>query len=130
MPKKVIYLDYAAATPVNKRVTEVMRPFYAETFQNPSANYMAARDMRLQLDAARDRVAAVLGAKPTEVIFTAGGTEANNLAILGVAQSFPGSHIVTTALEHDSVLAPVNHLQSLGWSITEVRPGLDGVVDP
>ncbi len=127
---KSIYLDYAAATPVDKRVLAVMRPFYDDMFQNPSATYMAARDIRVRLDTARQEIAGLLGAKPAEIIFTAGGTEANNLAIIGVAHAFPGSHIVTTALEHDSVLAPVSYVQSQGWLKTEVQPKANGLVDP
>ncbi len=130
MIMKMIYLDYAAATPVDPRVLKAMEPYFAEKFYNPSAIYLAAEAVHYDLENARKSVAQLLGARPSEIIFTAGGTEANNLAIKGVAQAFPGSHLVTTALEHDSILAPVGFLVDNGWTSTEVKPKADGVVDP
>jgi cysteine desulfurase len=79
-----VYLDYAAATPVDQRVLAAMQPFFAEQFYNPSATYLAGLDSRKALEAARGTVAHWLGARSSEIIFTAGGTEANNLAIHGV----------------------------------------------
>jgi cysteine desulfurase len=102
----MIYLDHAAATPMDAEVLAAMQPFFAEQFYNPSANYMAAQRMRQQLDAARAHVAGVLGARPSEIIFTAGGTESDNLAIAGVMQQFPEGNVVVSAIEHDAVLAP------------------------
>jgi len=99
-----IYLDYAAATPVDPRVLEAMQPYYTDQFANPSSLYAAARVTREALTNARARVANTLGAKPTEIVFTAGATESINLAIQGVMKSFPGKHIVTTAIEHEAVL--------------------------
>src|SRR4051812_858323 len=103
---KQIYLDYAAATPVDDRVLATMKPYFADNFYNPSAIYLAARSMRRELDEIRHRVAVVLGAKPAEIIFTAGATEANNLAIQGVMKQFPHAEIVVSSIEHESVLAP------------------------
>jgi cysteine desulfurase len=100
-----IYLDYAAATPMDPDVAAAMRPYTTERFFNPSATYAAAKAVRKDLEAARARVAHWLGARPTEIIFTAGGTEANNLAIRGVLAQFPEGNMVTTAIEHESVLA-------------------------
>jgi cysteine desulfurase len=105
--KQTIYLDYAAATPVDESVQAAMRPFYAEQFYNPSATYLAARGVKDALQADRERCARVLGARPSEITFTAGGTEANNLAINGVMQQYPGSEMLTSAIEHESVLEPV-----------------------
>jgi len=100
-----MYADYAAATPIDSRVLAAMQPYFSEQFYNPSATYAAARQVRHDLEAARADVAAVLGARPAELIFTAGGTEANNLAIHGVMRTFPGKKVVVSAIEHESVLA-------------------------
>lgn len=102
----MIYLDHAAATPVSPEVLAAMQPFFADSFYNPSANYAAAREVRGALEAARARVAGSLGARPAEIIFTAGGTEADNLAITGLMQQYPGANVVVSAIEHDAVLAP------------------------
>jgi len=91
---------------MDTEVLAAMQPFFAEQFYNPSANYMVAQGVRQQLDAARADVAAVLGARPSEIIFTAGGTESDNLAITGVMQQFPEGNVVVSAIEHDAVLAP------------------------
>jgi len=105
---KKIYLDYAAATPMHPEVLEAMRPYFSDNFYNPSATYLSARANRQKLEAARGVVAGLLGAKPAEIVFTAGATEANNLAVSGVARKFPGAQIMVSAIEHDSVLAPAS----------------------
>lgn len=99
-----IYLDYAAATPVDTQVFETMQPFFTDQFANPSSLYAAARVTREALTSARASVANTLGAKPTEIVFTAGATESINLAIQGVMRKYPAGHIVTTAIEHEAVL--------------------------
>ncbi|HSX32657.1 MAG TPA: cysteine desulfurase family protein [Candidatus Saccharimonadales bacterium] len=101
----LIYLDYAAATPLDPGVQAVMQPYFTERFYNPSATYAAAQSVHADLDAARAGVAHWLGAKPSEIIFTAGGTEANNLAIRGVMDQFTDGNVVVSAIEHESVLA-------------------------
>jgi len=108
MPKtsQTIYLDYAAATPMDGRVLNAMKPYFADNFYNPSATYMAGRNVRKDLDEARSKIAHWLGARPSEIIFTAGGTEANNTAIHGVMQNHPKANLVISAIEHDSVLEP------------------------
>jgi len=106
MKTPLIYLDYAAATPLDKRAETAMRPFLAEHFHNPSAAYRAGRCARQQLEQARASVARQLGAKPAEIIFTAGATEANNLAIQGVMRHFPDAELLVSAIEHESVLEP------------------------
>ena len=123
------YFDYAAATPLEPTVLTAMLPYFKEQFYNPSSQYLAAKNIRQVVETARADVAQVLGVRPSEVIFTAGGTEANNLAIQGVARLFPGAHLVTTALEHDSVIAPIRALGKQGWRVSEVAPKQDGVVD-
>src|SRR5579859_2633972 len=106
--KKRIYLDYAAATPLDPEVLKAMHPYLTARFYNPSATYLGGRSVRKSLEDARDQVAVALGAKPTEIIFTAGATEANNLAIQGVMEKYPDSEVVVSAIEHESVLSPTN----------------------
>lgn len=95
-----IYLDYAAATPVDERVLEAMTPYQAQCFANPSASYAPARKARADVEDARARIAHLMGAKPVNVIFTAGATEANNLALTAAA---PDAHVIASAIEHASV---------------------------
>jgi cysteine desulfurase len=101
---KNIYLDYAAATPMDEDVQKAMLPYFSDSFHNPSALYLAARKVRKDLENARAGVAKCLGAKPAEIIFTAGATEANNLAIQGVMRQFPDAEVLVSAIEHESVL--------------------------
>ncbi|MFA5003712.1 MAG: cysteine desulfurase family protein [Candidatus Saccharimonadales bacterium] len=104
----MVYLDYAAATPMDDEVLTAMRPFFAAQFYNPSANYAAAKGVKKALEQARADVAHHLGAKPSEIIFTAGGTEADNLAVSGIMQQFPGANVVVSGIEHDAVLMPAH----------------------
>jgi cysteine desulfurase len=103
-----IYLDYAAATPLDPTVLLAMQPYYSEMFFNPSASYSSALKTKQALSQARKRLAYWLGAKEAEIIFTAGATEANNLAVQGVMQLYPDSNIVVSSIEHESVLAPAS----------------------
>jgi len=103
MNSKPIYLDYAAATPVDPAVLAAMQPYFSDRFYNPSAGYLSAKAVAADLLGARQSVAHWLGAKPSEVIFTAGGTEANNLAIYGVMSQFPAGNVVFSSVEHESV---------------------------
>lgn len=100
------YFDYAAATPLDERVLQAMQPFFAGQFYNPSATYTPAREVARQLQDARVQVAHWLGTRPSEVVFTAGGTEANNIAIHGVMRAFPEANVVVSAIEHDAALHP------------------------
>jgi cysteine desulfurase len=104
MKRQPIYLDYAAATPVADEVLAAMQPYYSDKFYNPSATYLASQQVKQDLGQARAKVASVLGAKPSEVVFTAGGSEANNLAIDGVMRGNPSANMIVSAIEHDSVL--------------------------
>ena len=124
MSKPLIYLDYAAATPLDSRVLAAMQPYLAEKFYNPSATYAQAREVRKDLELSRAGVAHWLGSRPSEVIFTAGGTEANNLAIHGVMRRFPDANIVVSAIEHDSVLEPARQ-----YNCSEVSVQADGRLD-
>ena len=102
-----IYLDYAAATPMDPKVESAMGSYLGDNFYNPSATYLAARAVRADLNEARANVAAHFGCRPAEVVFTAGATEANNLAIAGIMNLWPDGEVLATAVEHESVLAPV-----------------------
>lgn len=124
MAKSLIYLDYAAATPLDERVLVAMQPYFGDKFYNPSATYLVAKEVSERLEAARSKVAYWLGARPAEIIFTAGGTEANNLAIHGVMRQFPQANVVVSAIEHESVLAPAH-----GYNCREVAVQNDGLVD-
>jgi cysteine desulfurase len=103
-----IYLDYAAATPVDSAALRAAAPYAQELFYNPSAVYQSAREVRVHLETARTQVAHVLGAKSKEIIFTAGGTEANNIAVHSLLSQFNDAHCVVSAIEHESVLEPVH----------------------
>ena len=101
--KKIIYLDYAAATPLDQEAYKLMSPYYSLSFYNPSSSYAPAREIKAILDQARTTVAQVLSAKSNEIIFTAGGSEANNLAISGIMDSFKNKKLVISAIEHESI---------------------------
>jgi cysteine desulfurase len=111
MPKK-IYLDYAAATPVDPRVLTAMKPYFTDKFYNPSALYLASKSVKQDLNNARAKVAFWLGCRPSEIVFTAGGTEANNMAIKGIMARFTGANMVISAIEHESVREPAKRYKS------------------
>src|SRR5437764_15483711 len=109
----MIYLDYNATTPLCEPAHTAMLPFLDGKFGNPSSIHSAGREARAAIDDARDRLADLLGAKPHELIFTSGGTEANNLAILGLSRSRAtcGKHLISAKTEHHAVLNAVEHLE-------------------
>src|SRR5258708_5474083 len=109
---RTVYFDYNATTPLDPVVREAMLPFLGEIWGNPSSVHQVGRRARAILDEARDDAAKVLGCKPSEVVFTSGGTESANLAILGTARHLrsKGRHIVTTAIEHHGVLHACDYL--------------------
>jgi cysteine desulfurase len=123
----MIYLDHAATTPVLPEVWEAMRPYAVEHFGNPASAHAAGRKARQALENARERVAALLGAAPDEVIFTSGATEANNLAIFGLAGSPPG-HILASPIEHPCVTEPLNQVAARGFEVQYLPVGRDGIV--
>lgn len=120
----MVYLDYAAATPMDPAVLAAMQPYFADQFYNPSATYLAAEQVRKDLTAARERIAHWFGARPSEIVFTAGGTEANNLAVRGVMEQFADGNVVVSAIEHESVLAAAHQYDC---RFAAVNP--EGVVD-
>jgi cysteine desulfurase len=121
-----IYLDHAATTPLLPEAWEAMRPVAAEAFGNPASAHHAGRRARRFLEDAREKVAALLGAFPDEVIFTSGATEANNLAISGLAGDPPG-RLVASRIEHPCVIEPLNHLAARGFAIEWLPVGQRGV---
>lgn len=125
----MIYLDHAAATPLDDEVLAAMQPFFAAAFYNPSANYLAAQKVREALEQARADVAAVLGARASEIIFTAGGTESDNLAIAGIMQRYPNANVVVSSIEHDAVLEPARQFNCSAALVTgEGRVNIDDLL--
>ncbi len=130
MPR-TIYFDYNATTPLDPAVRATMQPFLAEIWGNPSSVHHVGRKARAALDDARDRAAKFLGAKPSEIIFTCGGTEANNLAIFGTARALKakGKHLITSSVEHHAVLQCFDYLEkNEGFAITRLPVNLEGRV--
>ena len=133
-PDRRIYLDAAASTGVRPEALEAMLPHFSQHFANPSAHHAGGRDSAEALAAARETVAAVLGALPEEVVFTSGGTESINAAIKGVAfaqrEAGVGAHVVTSAVEHHAVLHSMQYLERFGIEVEVVPVDEYGVVDP
>jgi cysteine desulfurase len=130
---RTIYFDYNATTPLDPQVRDAMLPYLGDVFGNPSSVHHVGRRARALLDDARDRVARVWRCKPSEVVFTSGGTESNNLAILGASRLLreKGRHIVTTSIEHHAVLHPCDYLQKKeGFEVTYVPVSREGCVNP
>lgn len=127
-----IYLDYNASTPVDPAVAATMRPFLDTAFGNPSSGHWASTPAKVALEQARRQVAGLIGAAPEEIVFTSGGSEANNLALKGTffALNRERAHIITSAIEHPAVLAPCRFLERLGGSVTCVPVDRTGRVDP
>jgi len=123
-----VYLDNNASTPVLPEVFEAMRPHFSERFGNASSIHHRGQDSRAAVEGARDSVAALLGCRASEIIFTSGGTEADNLAIFGLTA--PGDHIITLSVEHHAVLHAVKHLDKIGCEITCLPVDGRGLVDP
>jgi len=125
-----IYLDHAATTPVHPQVVEVMRPIFEEFFGNPSSIHFHGRQARKFVDDARDEIAQIIGAQPKEIVFTSGGTEADNMAIIGAAfaQKEKGRHIITTKIEHHAVLNTCKFLEKQGFDITYLDVDATGYI--
>jgi cysteine desulfurase len=133
MPVDPIYLDHAATTPVREEVFEAMKPFYGPRFGNPSSTHRWGREARAALDEARERVGRCLGARPDEICFTSGGTEADNLAILGAWRALKAkgrTAVVTTPIEHKAILGAVHQTTEEGAEERLLAMTPDGVIDP
>src|SRR5437660_12128640 len=123
-----VYLDYAAFSPVDPRVVAVMRPFFEGGVGNPSAPHSLGLEARASLDGARAKLARLVGATPTGVVFTSGATEANNLAVKGLVSRGPGRHVVPSVVEHISVISAFRDLEKQGVGVSYVGVSADGRV--
>ncbi|MEZ4451008.1 MAG: aminotransferase class V-fold PLP-dependent enzyme [Nannocystaceae bacterium] len=122
-----IYLDHNATTPIHPEVREAMLPWIGERWGNPSSGHVFGRQAREALEAARAEVAALIGASAASIVFTSGGTEADNLALLGASDG-PG-RLITTAVEHPAITGPASRLSARGWTWEQLKVNGDGVVD-
>jgi cysteine desulfurase len=127
-----IYLDYNATTPIDPAVADAMEPYLRDQFGNPSSDHAYGYRTRAAVQTAREQLAALLDAAPEEVVFTGGGSEANNLAIKGVAYALRerGNHLITSAVEHPAVAEPLRFLERQGYQVTTLPVDADGRVDP
>ena len=132
MSQRPIYLDCHSTTPVDERVLNAMLPYFTEHFGNPSSiSHVYGWEAEAAVKKARKTIAAAINASPEEVIFTSGATEANNLAIKGVAEAYfaKGQHIITVQTEHSAVIDPCNYLKTLGFQITFLTVQKDGIIN-
>lgn len=125
-----VYLDHSATTPVDPEVAELMMTYYTTKFGNPSSIHSFGREAKKALEDARQQVADLIGAKPEEITFTSGGTEADNMAIIGaaLANKKKGNHIITSAIEHHAVLDTCHYLEKQGFKVTVLPVDEDGLV--
>jgi cysteine desulfurase len=132
MVKNRIYFDYAATTPVDERVRLAMEPYYTEKFGNPSSLHAFGQETKAAIEQAREQVAGLIGALPEEIVFTSGGTEADNYALEGIAYAHEkaGNHIIVSAIEHHAVLACCDFLATRGFNITYLPVDKFGIVSP
>lgn len=132
MDRRPIYLDAHSTTPMDQRVLEAMLPFFTESFGNPSSNtHVYGWEASAAVKNAREVIAQIINATPEEIVFTSGATEANNLAIKGVAEAYfnQGKHIITVATEHRAVLDPCAYLETLGFEVTYLTVQSNGILD-
>ena len=130
---KQVYIDYGSASPVDSRVLEAMMPYFKTDVGNPSSLHSSGRKARRELENARGLVAKLVGApNPKSITFTSCATESNNLALRGAAMRYKdkGNHIITTSIEHMSVINPLKDLQRNGFEVTQIPVDKDGLVDP
>jgi len=127
-----LYLDYNATTPVAPEVADAMEPYLRVHFGNPASSHRFGQPARAAVEQARDQVAALIGVDTDEIVFTSCATEANNLAILGIANAMQGRgrHLISSAIEHPSVAAPMAHLKAQGWELTVLPVDTHGRVAP
>ena len=129
-----IYFDYAATTPVDARVVDAMLPFFSERFGNANSLYALGRDAYRGLEEAREKVAAGMGAaSPAEVVFTSGGTESDNSALIGILTRLApdgGAHLIVSSYEHHAILEPAEYLAKNGYELTLLKPREDGLIHP
>ncbi|MCK9617170.1 MAG: cysteine desulfurase [Lentimicrobiaceae bacterium] len=130
--KKRIYLDYAATTPTDQRVVEAMLPYFTQEYGNASSLHALGANAKTTLGNCRRTIAGFVGAEPEEIIFTSGGTEANNFALKGIAfaNRYRGNHIIVSAIEHDCVLNTAKWLEDTGFVVSYLPVESDGLVNP
>lgn len=126
-----VYLDHSATTPVRKEVADLVMEYMVDKYGNPSSIHSFGREARKALDEARERVANLIGAEPKEIYFTSGGTESDNIAVLGAAfaNSKKGKHIITSAIEHHAVMDPCKYLEKQGYEVTYLPVDDQGIVN-
>lgn len=129
---KRIYLDHAATTPTDPEVVQAMLPYFTDAYGNPSSIHSLGQETKAATGEARDRIAALIGAHSDEIVFTSGGTEADNFALKGLAYAsqYRGNHIVTTSIEHHAVLESCKFLEKQGFEVTYLPVDKHGLVDP
>ncbi|MDP8234571.1 MAG: cysteine desulfurase NifS [Candidatus Saelkia tenebricola] len=129
---KKIYLDYAAAAPTDPKVVAAMQPYFFDIYGNPSSLHSFGQDAKRALEDAREKVASLMGASSTEIVFTSGGTESNNFALKGIAYANKGegNHIITSSIEHHAVTEPCEFLEKQGFKITYLKVDKYGLINP
>ena len=129
---RLIYMDYAATTPVRPEVVRAMLPYFSENFGNPSSIYELAQQSRGVVDQSRRSIARALGCRASEIVFTSGGTESDNAAIKGVATALRniGNHVITSSIEHHAVLHACHQLEQFGFDVTYLPVDEHGLIDP
>ena len=132
MDKNLIYMDHAATTPMDSVVLSAMLPYFSDIFANPSSIYALAQESRKVVDDSRQKIASLLGARRSEIMFTSGGTESDNAALRGVASALQstGKHIITSQIEHHAVLHTCNQLEQLGYEISYLPVDQNGIINP
>lgn len=128
---KKVYLDYAATTPVDPRVVKAMEPYFGRDFGNASSLYSMGQQARIAIETARKKIAGIIKADPGEIVFTSGGTEADNLALIGIAMADKnkGKHIITSKVEHKAVIETCRFLEKKGFSITYLDVDKNGIIN-
>lgn len=124
MKKRQVYLDYAAASPMDPKVLKAMEPYFYREFYNPAAAYSKARKAKADINQAKSCIGSMMGIKPAEIVLTSGGTEGNNLAVLGVMEQFPDKKVLASAIEHESVIESANK-----YRCEEIPVSEDGIVE-
>jgi len=129
---KKIYLDYSATTPVDKRVVKAMKPYFSKIFGNASSLHGAGKLAQKALNDSREKIAHLVGVNPEEIVFTSGGSEADNLALKGVtsALDYPGQHIIVSSIEHHAILITAHFLEKQGIEITYLPVDKSGLINP
>ncbi len=128
----MIYLDYNATTPIHPDVKKAMEPFWDKEFGNPSCSYTLGKKAYRAIEKARAQVASLINARENEIVFTSGGTESNNTVFKGILWALKkrGNHVITTQIEHPSIINPALFMEQLGFEISFVPPNKEGIVDP